>query len=118
MVKIVREYNLGCYNIKHFDAFLIRAVWKEKNSKANYLVVSLFLLIPHLEFEKDVYLVKNIYRPSVFDNDQHIISFLEVNEFFSNIFFEGTQSFASQQQADGRVEKEPQNFAIKREDHS
>lgn len=85
--------------IEGFDAFSIHVPREEKH-KLDCSDVSNSLLIPHPTFEKDVYLIDLVYRPSVLDNDQswqvfdddkHIISFLEGSGTFSNLVFEGSQ---------------------------
>lgn len=92
--------------IESFDAFSIQAIPREQNTKADSLAFSASLLLPHPEFEKDVYIVEMIYRPSVpdnnqnwqvFDDDKHISSFLEGTETFSNLSFDGNHSLTSQQ---------------------
>lgn len=92
--------------IESFDAFSIQAFPREQNTKADSLAVSASLLLPHPEFEKDVYIVEMIYQPSVpdnnqnwqvFDDDKHIISFLEGTGTFSNSSFDGNHSLTSQQ---------------------
>ena len=72
--------------IDHFDAFSLSTISHEQNSKADCLTISTTLIIPHPEFNRDIYIVEMIHRPSVLDNDQHwqvfdddgqIIAFLE-----------------------------------------
>ena len=57
--------------IKHFDTFSLFSIPREKNSKVDCLTVSASLLIPHLEFNRDFYIVEMIHRPSVPNNDRH-----------------------------------------------
>ena len=57
--------------IEHFDAFSLYVIPCEKNSKAYCLAISTSLLIPHPEFNRDIYTVEMIHRPSVSDNDRH-----------------------------------------------
>ena len=51
--------------IEHFNAFSLSTIPHEQNSKAECL------LIPHPEFNRDVYIVETIYKPSVPDNDKN-----------------------------------------------
>lgn len=87
--------------IEHFDAFSLSTIPCEKNSKFDCLAVSTSLLIPHPKFNRDVYTVEMIHRPSVSDNDQHwqvfddngkIIIFLEGCPPFSDFNFEGSHN--------------------------
>ena len=55
--------------IEHFDAFYLFAIPREQNFKADCLAVFASLLIPHPEFNRDVYKVEMVHRPSVPDND-------------------------------------------------
>ncbi|XP_059070819.1 uncharacterized protein LOC131860421 [Cryptomeria japonica] len=56
--------------IEFFDAFLIEVVPREQNTRADSLVVSTSLLLPHPDFKEDTYKVEMIYRPSVPNNVQ------------------------------------------------
>lgn len=85
--------------IEHFDAFSLFVIPREQNSKADCLAVSASLLIPHPEFNRDVYIVEMIHRPNVPNNDRHcqvfdddgqIIAFLEGRPPFSDLKFEGS----------------------------
>ena len=87
--------------IENFDAFSLFSIPCEKKSKADCLVVSASLLIPPPEFNRDVYIVEMIHRPSVPNNDRHwqvfdddgqIITFLEGIPPFLDLKFEGSHS--------------------------
>ena len=87
--------------IENFNAFSLSAIPCEQNSKGNCLSVSASLLIPHLEFNRDVYTVGMIHRPSVPNNDRHwqvfdddgkIIAFLEGRPPFLDMKFEGSRN--------------------------
>ena len=55
--------------IEYFDAFSLSTIPRDQNSKENCFAISASLLIPHPEFNRDVYTVEMIHRPSVPDND-------------------------------------------------
>lgn len=55
-------------NIEYFDAFSISVVPREYNDRADSLAISATLLIPHLDFGQDKYIIELIYKPSVPDN--------------------------------------------------
>lgn len=87
--------------IEDFDAFSIEAIPREQNSKADSLVVSASLLIPHPEFVDDTYRVELIYQPSVpdnsefwqvFENDKQINNFMQRVETFAATYFEGSDA--------------------------
>ncbi|KAH9310135.1 hypothetical protein KI387_038046, partial [Taxus chinensis] len=93
--------NLVWDSIEFFDAFSIKAVPREKNTRANSLVVLGSLLIPHPDFSQDKFIFQMIHRPSVPDNannwkvfndDQHFLSFLELKDNFDQLYFEGSDN--------------------------
>lgn len=47
--------------MKSFDNFSIQAIPREQNTKAYSLAVSASLLLPHPEFDKDIYVLEMIY---------------------------------------------------------
>lgn len=120
--KRLRSYQNKVWDeIEGFDAFSIQSIPREQNTKVDSLAVSASLLLPHLEFDKDVYIVEMIYRPNVsdnnknwqvFDDDKHIISFLEGRETFSNWSFDGNLTSTSQQTTK-EEEKEPEILHLK-----
>lgn len=57
--------------LEFFDAFLIEAIPRDQNSRADSLVVSASLLLPHPDFKDNSYRIEMIYRPSVLDNVNH-----------------------------------------------
>ena len=54
--------------IEGLDAFSIKEMPREMNTKANSLVVSTSLLLPHLEFKDKKYQIEIMYQASVPDN--------------------------------------------------
>ncbi|KAH9324013.1 hypothetical protein KI387_044470, partial [Taxus chinensis] len=71
---------------------------RERNTRADSLAISGSLLIPHLDFSQDKFTIEMIHRPSVPDNannwqvfndDQHLLSFLELRDNFDQLYFEG-----------------------------
>lgn len=63
--------NMVWDEIEFFDAFSIEVMPREQNTRANSLVVSASLLLPHPDFKEDTYRVEMIYRPSVPNNVQN-----------------------------------------------
>ena len=55
--------------LEYFDAFSILVIPCEHNAKVDFLVVFVSLLIPYLEFNRDVYIVEMLYYPSVLDDN-------------------------------------------------
>ena len=98
--------------IEYFDAFSAFTIPCEQNSKADCLTVSASLLIPHPKFNRDVYTIEMIHRPSVPNNDQHwqvfdddgkIIAFLKGRPSFSNLKFEGSHNHNGKPRDDPKV---------------
>ena len=56
--------------IEGLDAFSIRAVPREMNTKVDSLAVSASLLLPHLDFKDKKYQIKIIYRSTIPDNTE------------------------------------------------
>lgn len=56
------------YEIENLDAFSIIAAPREKNTKADSLVVSASLLLSHPDFENKLYTVEVVFRLNVPDS--------------------------------------------------
>lgn len=69
--RLKHYHNLVWENIQDFDAFSISVVPHEYNDRIDSLVVSSTLLICHLDFVQDKYIIELIYRPSVPNNWDH-----------------------------------------------
>ncbi|XP_059075436.1 uncharacterized protein LOC131875353 [Cryptomeria japonica] len=120
--KRLRSYRNKVWDeIEGFVSFSIQAIPREKSTKIDSLVVLASLLLPHPEFDRSVYVVEMINRPSVpdnnqnwqvFDDDKHIISFLEGREKFSNLSFDGNSPSTSQKTTK-EEEKEPEILQVK-----
>ena len=54
--------------IEGLDAFSIKVVPQEMNTRADSLVVSTSLLLPHPEFKDKKYQIEIVYRPSIPNN--------------------------------------------------
>lgn len=97
----LRHYRIRVWDdIEAFDAFSIEAFPREFNSKADSLVGSATLLVPHPDFTTDTYRVELVYRPSVpdnseswqvFENDKQIQNFLQCADIFTSLFYEESE---------------------------
>ena len=83
------------------DAFSIQAIPREKNARADLLVVSSSLLLPHPELKDKEYKVEVLFGPNIpnnvesskfFDEVKKIQYFLEGVEPFTDLYFEGSDS--------------------------
>ena len=54
--------------IEDLDAFSIRVVPREMNTKADSLTVFASLLLPHPDFKDKKYQIKIIYQSTILDN--------------------------------------------------
>ncbi|KAH9312033.1 hypothetical protein KI387_027068, partial [Taxus chinensis] len=76
-------------------------VSREKNTRDESLIILGSLLIPHPEFSHEKFSIEMIHRPSVPDNannwqvfndNQHLLSFLELKDNFDQLYFEGSDN--------------------------
>lgn len=90
--------NLFWDSIEAFDAFDIYVVPREFNDREDSLVVLATLLIPHNDFSSPRYTIEMVFHPSVLDNfensqffndDQHVINFLQIDDGFYDLYFQG-----------------------------
>ncbi|KAH9320393.1 hypothetical protein KI387_044493, partial [Taxus chinensis] len=94
--------NLFWDSIEFLDAFSIEVMPRERNTRSNSLVVSGSLLIPHPNFSQEKFTIEMIHRKNipdnvnnwkVFNDDQHLLSFLELRDNFDQLYFEGSDTF-------------------------
>ena len=65
----LKNYQNRVWNeIEGLDAFSIKAMPRELNTKADSLVVFASLLLPHLEFKDKKYQIEIVYQASVPNN--------------------------------------------------
>ena len=73
---LVKNHKLKNYRnrvwdeIEGLDAFSIRAVPREMNTKVDSLVVSTSLLLPHLDFKDRKYHIEIIYQSAIPNNTE------------------------------------------------
>lgn len=108
--------------IEGFQPFFIDSIPREKNSRIDALAGSTTILIPHLDFDNDQYTIELIHQPNVLDNanswqvfndDAHVLSFLQGMEEFSSIFFKGSKFECQELCSDEKVEKEEEVIQLK-----
>ena len=87
--------------IQRLSSFSIQAIPREQNARADLIVVSSSLLLPHLVSKDKGFKVEVIFKPNitenvetwkVFNEDKKIQCFIEGAKSFTNQYFEGSES--------------------------
>lgn len=95
---------------------------RDFNDIVDSLATYATLLIPHKDFNQERYTIELVSRPSISDNwdhcqifndDNHIINFLEIKYNFNNIYFEGRKCSALDSSSDRESEQKEEILQLK-----